>query len=130
MTHTLPDLAHIRALEEALHRPAVRRSRAALEDLLAEGFVEFGASGSVYHRAEIIDLLVEENGEDTAELRTGDYRLTPISPDAVLLTYRTHRIEADGSQRHALRSSIWKWDGSKWQMLFHQGTITKPFAYD
>lgn len=130
MTNPLPDLADIRALEEALHRPEVRRSRATLEDLFAEGFVEFGASGAVYHRAEIIDLLVEETDEDDAELRTGDYRLTAISPDAVLLTYRTHSTETDGSQRHALRSSIWKWSGTRWQMLFHQGTITKPFAYD
>ncbi|OCO98883.1 MULTISPECIES: DUF4440 domain-containing protein [unclassified Ensifer] len=130
MTNTLPDLADIRALEEALHRPEVRGSRAALEDLLAEGFVEFGASDTVYHRAEIIDLLVQEDDADDAELRTGDYRLTPISSDAVSLTYRTHRIETDGSERHALRSSIWKWSGTRWQMLFHQGTITKPFAYD
>ncbi|MGF6255267.1 DUF4440 domain-containing protein [Ensifer sp. LBL] len=128
MTPPLPQLDDIRALEEELHRTEVRRSRPALENLLAEGFVEFGASGAVYHRAEIIDLLLEEDDEDDGELRTDDYRLTAISPDAVLLTYRTHRIEADGSQRHALRSSIWKWDGTKWQMLFHQGTVTRPPA--
>ncbi|HEV7308770.1 DUF4440 domain-containing protein [Ensifer sp.] len=126
MTSTLPELSEIRALEEALHRPEVRGSRAALEDLLAEGFVEFGASGTVYLRAEIIDLLMQEDETDVAEIRTADYRLTPISPGAVLLTYRTHRIEADGSERHALRSSIWTWDGAKWRMLFHQGTIARP----
>ncbi|WP_052201854.1 DUF4440 domain-containing protein [Ensifer sp. ZNC0028] len=128
MTPPFPQLDDIRALEESLHRTEVRRSRAALENLLAEGFVEFGASGAVYHRAEIIDLLLEEDDEDDGELRADNYRLTAISPDAVLLTYRTHRIEADGSERHALRSSIWKWDGTKWQMLFHQGTVTRPPA--
>jgi hypothetical protein len=128
MMPPLPHLDDIRALEEALHRTEVRRSRTALEDLLAQGFVEFGASGTVYHRAEIIDLLLEEDDEGDGELRTDDYRLTAISPDAVLLTYRTQRIEADGSERHALRSSIWKWDGTKWQMLFHQGTVTRSPA--
>lgn len=128
MTPPFPQLDDIRALEESLHRTEARRSRAALENLLAEGFVEFGASGAVYHRAEIIDLLLQEDDEDDGELRADNYRLTAISPDAVLLTYRTHRIEADGSQRHALRSSIWKWDGTKWQMLFHQGTVTRPPA--
>ncbi|MGF6156335.1 hypothetical protein M2267_001578 [Ensifer sp. KUDG1] len=128
MTPPLPQLDDIRALEEALHRTEVRRSRTALEELLAEGFVEFGASGTVYHRAEIIDLLLHEDDEDDGELRAANYRLTAISLDAVLLTYRTHRIEADGSERHALRSSTWKWDGTKWQMLFHQGTVTRPPA--
>ncbi len=60
MTKPLPDLDEIRALEEALHRAEVRRSRTTLEALLADGFVEFGASGSVYHRTEIIGLLLEE----------------------------------------------------------------------
>lgn len=128
MTKTPPRLAEIRTLEEALHRPEVRRSRDAVEGLLAPEFVEFGASGTVYRRAEIIDLLVQEDEDDEAELHSDDYRLTAISPEAMLLTYRTCRIEADGSQRHALRSSIWKWNGASWQMLFHQGTITKPFA--
>lgn len=124
MTKALPPLDEIRALEEALHRPDVRRSRSAVEALLAEGFVEFGASGSIYHRAEIIDLLVQEPEQDDGELRASDYRLTAISPEALLLTYRTRRRESDGSERHALRSSVWKRNGTRWQMLFHQGTVT------
>ena len=44
----LPELLNeIRSLEEALHRPEIRRSRKAVEGLLAEGFVEFGSSGRV-----------------------------------------------------------------------------------
>ena len=54
-----------------------------------------------------------------------DYALTPISTDSALLTYRTWRRQADGSERHVLRSSIWKHDGRRWQMLFHQGTPTR-----
>ncbi|MGO4624703.1 DUF4440 domain-containing protein [Ensifer sp. 2YAB10] len=126
MTAPLPHLTEIRMHEEALHRPEIRRSRAAVEALLAEGFVEFGASGTVYHRAEIIELLLQEDEADGGKLLTDDYRLTAIAPDAVLLTYRTHRVESDGSERHVLRSSIWKRTGAKWQMLFHQGTVTAP----
>ncbi|WP_087001763.1 DUF4440 domain-containing protein [Rhizobium sullae] len=121
----LPDLLNeIRSLEEALHRPEIRRSRTAVEALLAEGFVEFGASGRAYRRAEIIDLLVQENdGEDAGELLTYDYALSSISSDAVLLTYRTRRTRGDGSERHVLRSSIWKLSDLGWKMLFHQGTV-------
>ncbi|MCM2402911.1 DUF4440 domain-containing protein [Rhizobium sp. S153] len=117
------DLEEIRSLEEALHRPEIRRSREAVEDLLAEGFMEFGASGRVYERATIIDQLAEQSDDNDGELLASNYALKPISNDAVLLTYETERSYQDGSKRRVLRSSIWKHNGLKWQMLFHQGTI-------
>jgi hypothetical protein len=125
MLHSAAHIDEIRALEEALHRPDVRHSRQAVEALLAEGFVEFGSSGSVYHRVEMIELLTrEEENAGEGVLQADDYALTPISADAVLLTYRTRRRGSNGSVRHVLRSSIWKHDGARWQMLFHQGTVT------
>lgn len=125
MTSPLPELADIQSLEEALHRPEVRRSRDALEALLAVGFVEFGASGTVYNRATIIDLLMQEDGSGNDDLRTTNYALTSISNDAMLLTYESERTQNDGSKRHVLRSSVWKRNGDRWQMLFHQGTIKR-----
>ncbi|MBB4231739.1 DUF4440 domain-containing protein [Rhizobium mongolense] len=117
-------LSEIRLLEEALHRHEIRRSRTAVEELLSEDFVEFGSSGAIYRRNEIIDLLVQENDNaDPGELLAYDYSLTTISSDAVLLTYRTRRAREDGSERHVLRSSIWKHSEIGWQMLFHQGTV-------
>ncbi len=116
-------LQEIKALEEALHRPEIRRSRGAVERLLAEGFIEFGASGTVYDRPTVIDLLAQESGGDEGNLRTSKYALTRISSDAVLLTYETERLSGAGSMRRVLRSSIWKYDGVQWQMLFHQGTL-------
>ncbi|MGG7581825.1 DUF4440 domain-containing protein [Rhizobium sp. Nf11,1] len=120
---SVPSLEEIQSLEEALHRPEIRRSREAVETLLADGFVEFGASGSVYDRTAIIDLLAQESGTDEGDLRTANYALKPISNDAVLLTYETERSYLDGSKRCVLRSSVWKYDGLKWQMFFHQGTV-------
>ncbi len=119
----LPELlSEIRVLEEALHRPEIRRSRTAVEELLSEDFVEFGSSGAICRRNEIIDLLVQES-EDPGELLAYDYSLSIISSDAVLLTYRTRRTREDGFERHVLRSSIWKHSEIGWQMLFHQGTV-------
>lgn len=125
MTIQPPDLADIRSLEEALHRLEVRRSRDALEALLSLEFVEFGASGAVYNRATTIDLLIQENDSDNDDLRATNYALTSISHDAVLLTYESERTQSDGSARNVLRSSIWKYNGARWQMLFHQGTIKR-----
>ncbi|MEP9397651.1 DUF4440 domain-containing protein [Mesorhizobium sp. KR2-14] len=127
MTRFTVEIDEIRSLEEALHRPEVRRSRQAVQELLAEGFVEFGSSGAVYERDEVIDLLAQEqDSNDDSELNAFDYSLTFISDGAVLLTYRTRRTERQGREWHALRSSIWKHTGARWQMVFHQGTITKP----
>ncbi|TDW35061.1 hypothetical protein EV128_103343 [Rhizobium azibense] len=121
----LPELlSEIRVLEETLHRPEMRHSRTALEELLSQDFVEFGSSGAIYRRNEIIDLLVQENdNEDPGKLLAYDYSLSIISSDAVLLTYRTRRTREDGFERHVLRSSIWKHFEIGWQMLFHQGTV-------
>lgn len=124
MTGPGVSLEEIQALEEALHRPEVRGSRPAVEALLAEGFVEFGSSGTVYRRAEMLGLLSRE-ADDPADgaLQAYDYALTSIAESAVLLTYRTCRRATDGSERHVLRSSIWKRVGGHWQMAFHQGTV-------
>ncbi|WP_246102498.1 hypothetical protein [Methylobacterium terricola] len=62
MTSQQPEIVDIQFLEELLHRPEVRRSRVALESLLAVGFVEFWASGIVYNRDTIIERLISEDG--------------------------------------------------------------------
>ncbi|NOV21181.1 DUF4440 domain-containing protein [Ensifer adhaerens] len=126
MSSADPNFAEIQFLEEALHRPSVRHSRIAIEALLAEDFIEFGASGRVYRRAEVINLLSQGEDETDSILRTSNYALAPISQNAVLLTYQSHLTYRDGSERSALRSSIWKHDGKKWQILFHQGTMQRP----
>ncbi|MBN9053740.1 MAG: DUF3225 domain-containing protein [Rhizobiales bacterium] len=115
-------LAEIRALEERLHRPEVRRSRQALEALLAEDFVEFGSSGTVYRRAQIIELMAQEQPADVS-LHAFDYALTQLGADAVLLTYRTSRSTGAERARHVLRSSIWTRTAAGWRMTFHQGTV-------
>jgi hypothetical protein len=99
--------------------------------LLARGFVEFASSGRTYHRDELIARSVEENdhaAQAQSELLAREYVLTFISADAVLLTYQTQHKESAGSQRHVLRSSIWKYADGRWQMLFHQGTLAQPAA--
>lgn len=117
-----PSLDLIRSLEEALHDPAVRRSREALGQMLSADFVEFGASGSVYDRTTTINLL-EGEGDDEGNVSVGNYTLKPISSGAVLLTYETERVHRDGSKWRCLRSSIWKREGTTWKLLFHQGTV-------
>ena len=51
-----------------------------------------------------------------------NFQAHPLSTKIVLVTYMTERIELDGSILQTIRSSIWKLNGTNWQMCFHQGT--------
>ena len=67
-------LTTLRILEESLHTPEVRASREATDALLADDFVEFGNSGTVYDKASILVALQEERAEGAQiELRTSDW---------------------------------------------------------
>ncbi|MDK4711816.1 DUF4440 domain-containing protein [Rhizobium sp. CNPSo 4039] len=121
------ELEEIRLLEQKLHLPQTRQSPAIVAELLAEGFLEFGSSGTVYDdRDELISLLAAEKSEEGAPpIISRDYAFRPISPDAVLVTYRSIREARENDQeRHTLRSSIWQRIDGRWQMIFHQGTPT------
>ena len=95
---TVPSLlAKIQALEQALHSPGVRRSRKALEELLAAGFGEIGTSGRVHRREEVIDTLTQESAEERHEIASSNHVLVPITDDAVVLIYESHHTQSDGS---------------------------------
>jgi hypothetical protein len=51
-----------------------------------------------------------------------DVRVELLAPTVALLTYRIHRHST--SPVHTLRSSIWRLHGNRWQMVFHQATLT------
>jgi hypothetical protein len=108
----------IRDLEERLLRPEVRASAAALEALLADDFVEFGSSGTVYDKHSIIAaLLREELDGEPCTMR--DFAARRLAPGVVLVTYRI-------TESRTLRSSIWRAVDERWQMVFHQGTPSDP----
>lgn len=116
------DLDVIRGLEEELFKPSVRASPEALDRLLADGFVEFGRSGGVYEKAEVIRSLVEDKSERLDVPAARDFVLRSLADDVVLLTYLSFRIANGREARHTLRSSIWRFIDGRWQMVFHQGT--------
>ena len=113
--------ARIRALEEKLLQPGVRRSAAELDALLADDFREFGSSGRTYRKREVVELLPVE---DEQRFEVDDFQARTLAPGLVLATYRVvrHAVAARGEPHHSLRSSIWKHESGRWQMIFHQGT--------
>jgi len=113
------DSATFRALEESLLAPDVRASQQALTALIADEFIEFGVSGRVFGKA---DVLAAADHLPDVETPLGDFAVQPLSESAVLVTYRSVTRAGDGSTSAALRSSVWVRSGDRWLLRFHQGT--------
>ena len=113
--------AEIRALEERLLKPAVRASAEELEQLLADDFLEFGSSGRIFDRDEVIRYLLNEPPLKIAAVE--EFSIIELSPDVVLATYQVQvRSGQPESTSTSLRSSLWARREGRWQLVFHQGT--------
>ncbi|MNV80981.1 hypothetical protein D3C71_1746160 [compost metagenome] len=108
---------HIRELEELLLTTEVRTSPQQLSLLIADDFFEYGSSGRVWYKKDMMG----EEGAGVVKLTLSGFELHPLSEAAVLATYRTLNAE---NGRYTLRSSIWRFVDGRWQMFFHQGTPT------
>ncbi len=114
---------HLRHLEERLLQPDVRKAAEEVAELLAEEFIEFGSSGRIFHREQIIEGL---QSEPTRQRSLTNFRTSTLAPDVVLATYRVIRHgPTEEPPEHSLRSSIWKLIDGRWRMLFHQGTLSR-----
>ncbi len=102
---------HLIALEQSLHTPAVRRDAGTL---LAEDFREFGSSGRIWSRAEILQALATES---PVQITSRDFACQLLAPGLALLTYTS-----ESTTRRAVRSSLWRLEGDQWRIVFHQGT--------
>ena len=110
-----PDVQDVIARELRLLDPAVRRSPELAAELLDPEFREFGASGRVWDRRSVLEMLAKD---DTTPTAATDFTATTLAEDVVLVTYRSRR-----GARTAIRSSVWRRrDGGPWRIVFHQGT--------
>ncbi len=101
-------------LELLLLTPSVRQSADQLRLLIADDFIEYGSSGRIYNKIDLLESLPEEKQE---RYTVEDFTSSELSKNVILATYKV----TIGTRR-SLRSSIWKHNGSNWQMIFHQGT--------
>ena len=93
----------------------VRASRDRLEALLADDFAEFGTTGLVYSKHDVLEQLP---AQAAFESRLDGFALRVLAPNLVLAVYRLRAYEEE-----SLRSSIWRHEGGRWRMTFHQGTV-------
>lgn len=110
----------LRRLEERLLEPQVRRSPAEVAELLADEFSEIGASGRALDKAAVLQSLA---AEEPVQRSMTQFRVTLLAPGVALATYRIDAVIASsGASSASLRSSIWRRDGGRWRIVFHQGT--------
>jgi hypothetical protein len=105
--------------EMQLLQHTTRKSQSQLAKLLADDFVEFGSSGRIFTKKDIIEKLPLEE-EITFKLT--NFQAKYIEENVVLTTFE---IEKNSGVNHTLRSSIWKCYNRQWRMIFHQGTPKK-----
>ncbi|MCF2145838.1 DUF4440 domain-containing protein [Desmonostoc muscorum LEGE 12446] len=114
-----------RKLEERLLQPDIRKSAKDVMDLLADEFIEFGSSGRVFDRQQIIKSLENEPIEPLTQRSITEFKTLVLATGIVLVTYRVVRHVSGEKPVHSLRSSIWKLIDNRWKMIFHQGTLVK-----
>ena len=113
----------IKNLETELFQPEIRKSKEKLEELIADEFIEIGESGNQYNKLDILNVLPKQTG---IKFYLSDFEATEISPDIVLATFQLEKEIVNRSEKIiSLRSSIWKLNNGKWQIVYHQGTPLK-----
>lgn len=110
---------HLKALEAELLTNTTRKNAERVSELLADAFREFGSSGCVYSKGDVIRTLQEEA---PGSVSLSNFGVTLLSEGVALATYKSQKQQPDGPPGIALRSSIWIQDGDDWRIIFHQGT--------
>lgn len=107
-------------LEMSLLTPAAKQSQIQLNDFLADNFLEFGSSGNIYNKA---DQLARLPFQEQNNFFVESFTTIELSPQVILATYKITI-----NSKKSLRSSLWKFNGKNWQVVFHQGTNTSDMA--
>jgi hypothetical protein len=110
------DVAEVLQLERELQDPGCRRDRARVIALLADDFIEVGASGRVWDLASALELLGAESGTDPV-IEVHGLTARVIGDGFVMARWDSVR-----GGRRARRTSLWRRDPSGWRLVHHQGT--------
>ncbi len=108
-------------LEESLWRAATRYDPVLMDRIFADDFFEFGRSGRIYPREDLI-LPARAARPIDVRLPLPGLKFTVIDTNSVLVTYVSEVRRALGDIERANRSSIWSRRDGAWLLRFHQGT--------
>ncbi len=119
---TAEDRAELTQLEEDMWREGTRYDSAFQERRFALDFIEFGRSGRVYSREQVI---CTDSQQIQAMLPLANLSIRLLDTNTAQVTYDS-QVTHDGAVQYAHRSSIWSRIGGIWVMRFHQGTPYVP----
>lgn len=122
LTLSEEDRAILTRLEEDMWREVTRFDQTFQEQRFAADFFEFGRSGRVYNRDQIIRL---DSQPIHAVLPLPNLAIRLLDKNTAQVTYNS-QVEYDGIIEYGRRSSIWSRTESGWVMRFHQGTPYQP----
>jgi hypothetical protein len=108
-------------VEQRLAQVARKLSADDASSLIAEDFLEFGSSGKVWSKAEIIAAMA---AWAPIERIVEDFTVRELSASLYLVTYKVIGVDRQPFP-FSLRSSIWRKNGKTWQIVFHQATSVK-----
>jgi hypothetical protein len=112
-------------LETSLLKPEIRSSVKDLDLLLADDFLEFGSSGKIYDKKNILERLPKDTEISPVQFVVSDFKVKELGENVVLATFKTDKISPNSVRVTTLRASIWKKINENWQMFYHQGIPTK-----
>jgi hypothetical protein len=105
--------------EPIFHRPEFGTSRSDFEAIITENFWEIGASGNIYSRSYILDVLEQRhsNADYKDEWETDDFHCSMVAENHYLVSYLLKR-----NGRLTRRATLWSRTSDGWRAFFHQGT--------
>jgi len=111
------ELDLIMRLERELQTKACRNDRARLLELLAPDFVEVGASGRVWDRSRILQLLASQAGD------TDEITVTNLAGRMLAERFALVHWGSVYKGQSARRTSLWRHDEHGWRLVHHQATV-------
>jgi hypothetical protein len=111
------DADALKELEESLWRSETRFDLAFQERVFAPDFFEFGRSGRVYTREQMV---MTKSSPILAKLPLSNFKVHALDDRNVLVTY-VSEVQYEELEK-ANRCSVWSRTSDGWQLRFHQGT--------
>ncbi len=112
------DEAIVMRLERELLEPATRTNIVRVGALLTDDFLEVGATGQSFGKAEVLSWLPSESNKSFS---VSSMQAATLGKGVILVTYAAHKAH-EGRVTRSLRSSVWVKNPGDWQMRYHQGT--------
>ena len=98
--------------------PVVRESTTLMDDILADDFIEYGQSGSMYSKVDLMSRIPYPS----RSFEIDRFEVRSLGVDHALAIYRLIQADTSGRSTVSNRCSIWQKETDRWRMIFHQGT--------